>query len=101
MPAHGRVCHLARARLVASGLTLLVGLGAAVPSAEAARTDIVTLINGDRITGEVKELSRGLLKLRTDNVGTIDIEWDKIDGITATGEFELEMTNGQRLVGRL
>ena len=47
-------------------------LGAA-GSALAAKTDVVTLKNGDRITGEVKRLDRGRLRYSTDDMGTIYI----------------------------
>jgi len=40
----------------------------------AAKTDVVVLLNGDRITGEVKELSYGQLKFKTDDMGTLYIE---------------------------
>ena len=42
------------------------------------KTDIVTLVNGDRLTGEIVELDRGRLVFRTDSEGTIYIEWDKV-----------------------
>mgnify|MGYP006959942083 CR=1 FL=1 len=47
-------------------------------SARAERTDVVFLHNGDRITGEVKSLSRGKLEFKTDHMGTVFIEWDDI-----------------------
>ena len=40
------------------------------------KTDVITLKNGDKITGELKELQTGLLELSTDNMSTIYIEWD-------------------------
>ena len=52
--------------------SLLLLLGAGV--AEAQKTDSVCMRKGDRITGEVKSLSRGLLKYSTDDLGTISIE---------------------------
>jgi hypothetical protein len=44
-----------------------------VPSAPAwaQRTDVVTLINGDRNTGEIVELDRDRLTFETDDAGTI------------------------------
>ena len=42
------------------------------------RTDVVTLPNGDRITGEIKRLERGRLEFKTDDAGTLYLEWDKI-----------------------
>ena len=42
------------------------------------RTDVVTLPNGDRITGEVVRLDRGRLEFKTDDAGTLYFEWDKL-----------------------
>ena len=42
------------------------------------RTDVVTLANGDRITGEVVRLDRGRLEFKTDDAGTLYLEWDKL-----------------------
>ena len=38
------------------------------------KTDVVRLKNGDRITGEIKELERGKLTVKTDSMGTLSIE---------------------------
>ena len=76
-------------------------LGTAVPAAAQPKTDIVTLRNGDRITGEVVSVSRGRLQFKTDDVGTINIEWDKVVKLEAVGLFEVETSSGRRLLGSL
>jgi len=70
-------------------------------TASAQKTDIVTLANGDRITGEVSTLSRGRLEYKTDDEGTIYIEWDKIATVTSTRQFEVGTSDGRRFVGSL
>jgi Protein of unknown function, DUF481 len=65
------------------------------------RTDVVTLLNGDRFTGEITDLNRGRLELKTDDAGTIEIEWDKIARIEAARQFEVETSDGRRLLGSL
>ncbi len=65
------------------------------------KTDIVTLANGDRITGEVSKLDRGQLEYKTDDEGTIYIEWDKIVSLEAARQFEVTTTDGRRLLGTL
>ena len=74
-----------------------------VPSAPAwaQRTDVVTLANGDRITGEIVELDRGRLKFETDDAGTILFEWDTIAMVEAAGEFEVTTSDGRRFLGSL
>jgi len=65
------------------------------------RTDVITLTNGDRITCEVLRLERGRLEIKTDNAGTIDVEWDNIASVTATREFEVATSDGRRFLGSL
>ena len=69
--------------------------------AEAVRTDIITFRNGDRLTGEVKSLDRGRLVFKTDDHGTLDLEWDTIASISASADFEIEMLSGDRIFGVL
>ena len=63
-------------------------------SARAEKTDVVVLRNGDHITGEINELKFGKLKYKTDDAGTIFIEWDKIAFIRSKDTFELETAIG-------
>lgn len=70
-------------------------------SAHAAKTDVVVLNNGDRITGEIKALERGRLRYSTDAMGTIYIEWDDIDTVSSGLFFRAELADGQRFYGSL
>jgi Protein of unknown function, DUF481 len=93
-----------RARPVAStaALLLLASLLAFTGAAFAApKTDVVVLINGDRITGEVKSLEYNQLKLSTEHMGTIYIEWDKIASLQSSQYLLLERTDGTRYYGQL
>src|SRR5699024_7813384 len=67
----------------------------------AQKTDIVTLVNGDTLTCEIKLLERGRLEVSTDHLGTVDIEWDKVVAVTASRLFQIETANGVRLLGQL
>jgi hypothetical protein len=73
----------------------------ATATAFAAKTDVVVLKNGDHFTGEVKQLSRGQLKLSTDDVGTIYVEWDKVVAVTTALQYEVVTTSNARYVGTL
>jgi len=70
-------------------------------AAEAQKTDSVWIRNGDRITGEVKSLSRALLKYSTDDLGTIYIEWEHVDRISSRATFEVQMRSGIKHYGPL
>jgi hypothetical protein len=78
-----------------------LGLALAASPALAAKTDVVVLRNGDRLTGEVQQLERGRLRLKTDDVGTVEIEWDEIVSITADAPLDLDDVRGNRYVGSL
>ena len=69
--------------------------------AQAQKTDSVWIRNGDRITGEVKSLSRALLKYSTNDLGTISIEWDKVDRIMSPATFEVQLRSGVKHYGAL
>jgi len=84
-------------------LVLMTALlaSAAVP-AYAQRTEVVMLKNGDRITGEIMKLDRGQLEFKTDDAGTLYLEWDKLVSVTAaTRIFEISLSDGRRFVGSL
>jgi hypothetical protein len=69
--------------------------------AAAQRTDVVELRNGDEITGEIKELARGKLKFKTDDMGTIYVEWEKIVRLVSTSYFQFELDSGNRVYGQI
>ena len=46
------------------------------PVARAAKTDVVVLINGNDVTGEIKSLEFGELRYSTDSMGTVSIDWE-------------------------
>jgi hypothetical protein len=71
------------------------------PPAHAAKTDVVVLKNGDRITGEVQQVDRGRLELKTDDLSTVQIEWDKVASVSADATFDIEDLPGNRYVGSL
>jgi hypothetical protein len=68
---------------------------------QAAKNDIVVLKNGDRITGEIKELKRGKLKYSTDDIGTIYIEWTNISEIYSPVNFEFFTAYGEKFYGSI
>jgi hypothetical protein len=71
------------------------------PALAAVKTDVVVLRNGDHLTGEVDQLERGKLTFKTDDVGTLEIEWDKVASVTARAQFDVDHLDGRRFVGTL
>ena len=86
----------ARTALVLVLVLLLTGRASAQ-----GKTDVVTLRNGDRITGEVERLERGRLAVSTDDAGTLYLEWDKVANVVTKRVVEVLTTDGRRFLGAL
>jgi hypothetical protein len=72
------------------------------PASAGAKTDKVSLINGDVVTCEIKELDRGVLSCKTDSMGTVSIEWVEVVQILSTDYTQLvELDDGTRMLGNL
>ena len=65
----------------------------------AQRTDVVIMNNGDHITGEIKRLQLGILVFKTDDAGTINIQWDKVKSITTKNFYQVELQDGRVYYG--
>jgi Protein of unknown function, DUF481 len=87
--------------IVFVSLQAVLLLGAAASPAAAQKTDIVRLNNGDSITCEIKTLDRGRLTVATDDMGTLNIEWDKVVSVASARIFQVETSNGARWFGSL
>ena len=86
--------------LVRTAVVLVFVVVASAP-AWAQKTDVVTLANGDRNTGDIEELERGRLSLETNDSGTISFEWDKVATVEAARQFEVVTSDGRRFLGSL
>jgi putative salt-induced outer membrane protein YdiY len=82
-------------------LALSLALLACASPALAEKTDIVYLRNGDRVTCEIKNLERGQLKVSTDSMSTVYIEWKDVLRISSKELYIVEMEDGSRLEGSL
>ena len=87
-------------RLLAAAL-VVVAASAGASAAAAAKVDVIVLKNGSRIVGEIKQMTKSRLELGTDDIGTLQIEWDNITEITAPEFFEVEHMNGGLYFGAL
>lgn len=90
MPARLTLATLA-AILMASGLSL----------AADEKVDVVVLQNGSRVIGEIRSMKRGRLELKTDDMGTLQIEWGNVVQVTAPELFEVEDMRGRLRFGSL
>ena len=68
-------------------------------TARAQKTDVVEIIKGGRIIGEIKSLQYGKLDLSTSAASHVYIEWPKVLSITTDKVFEINLSNGSRFFG--
>ena len=68
---------------------------------QAQKTDVVVLINGNSVTGEIKSLKFSDLSFSTDSMGTVDIEWQEIVSLTSDQSLQVEVASGTRYFGNL
>jgi len=69
--------------------------------AHAEKSDVIILKNGDKLTGEIRKLDRGKLKFSTDDMETIQIQWNSIEKIKSKNRFEVEIDTGKKFIGSL
>lgn len=77
----------------------ILGLLVACGTVSAAKTDVVSLVNGDTITGEIKSLDFGELSYSTDSMGTVSIDWEDVVGLKSNQALQVEITDGTRFFG--
>lgn len=70
-------------------------------AAQAAKTDVVVLVNGNAVTGEVKSLDFGVLKYSTDSMGTVNIDWEDVVNLSSQQFHQVELPDGTRYYGQL
>ena len=82
-------------------VTIALALSVTATAHAQGRTDVVTLANGDRITGEIVRLTRGRLEFKTDDAGTLYLEWGKLSSLVSKRVVEALTTDGSRFLGTL
>lgn len=65
-----------------------------------AKTDLITVANGDQITGAVDAMSAGKLSVSTSYAGTVNIKWREIRQIESRYLYEIRLDDGERIYGR-
>lgn len=87
-------------RTIVIALTVILVGSAGVVSARP-KTDVVVVKNGDRVTCEIKSLSKGMLTVSTDAMGTIDIKWEDVIAVQSSFTFQVETSGGLLFLGSL
>ena len=82
-------------------ITIFILITTALDATARQKTDVVVINNGDRVTCEIKELSRGKLEINTDAMETIYIEWDHIKALQSGFYYRVGSSDGGRYFGSL
>ena len=62
-----------------------------------AKTDVITIANGDQITGAVNEMTAGKLSLGTSYAGAVKIKWREVRQIDSRYVYEVRLDDGERI----
>ena len=84
-----------------AGLVLIYHALAVSAASARDKTDVVVLGNGDHLTCEIETLERGRLTVKTDSMGTLQIQWDDVQELTSSARFEVELDSGEKFSGAL
>ena len=79
---------------------LCISLCGSIQAWSHAKTDLITVINGDQITGAVNAMSAGKLSVSTSYAGTVNIKWREIKQIESRYLYEIRLDDGARIYGR-
>ncbi len=83
------------------GICLAAALSTDAFGAAREKVDVVHLRNGDRVTGEIVGLEYGELRLSTDSMSTVAIEWLDVVNVESAQMFVVEDDVGGRFHGSL
>lgn len=83
------------------GILCLLVLFITLDTQASGKIDTIYFQSGDRITGEVKSLFNNHLKLSTDDAGTINVEWNKVDSVKVLNSMRILLQNGDVYYGKL
>jgi hypothetical protein len=79
---------------------LCISLCGCIEAWSHAQTDLITVTNGDQITGAVNAMTAGKLSLSTSYAGTVNIKWREIKQIESRYLYEIRLDDGERIYGR-
>lgn len=87
--------------MIKLGFFCLFVLVLACDTLASSKIDTIYFQGGDRITGDVKSLNNNQLRLSTDDAGTIQVEWNKIDSVKILNSMRVVLQDGQVFYGKL
>jgi len=89
-------------RVIPSLLLLLTLVCAAPRPLYAAKDDVVVMKNGDRFTGEIKQLQYGQLLFKSAYMAAnVNLDWERVEQITSRERFRVELSDGRTFIGTI
>ena len=82
-------------------VSIVVGSPPAQAETKELFTDKVYLNNGDRVTGTIKELDRGKLRVKTRTMDTVYLHWVDVESIESSTYLRVAKTDGSFRYGRV
>lgn len=80
-------------------LRILASIGVVLMTASSLIADMVTLQNGDRISGRIIALEEGTLQFETQYAGVISLAWPHVATFETDQSISLLLENGDRITG--
>jgi hypothetical protein len=81
-------------------LSLLL-FGTLIPKGSGQKNDTLYLLNGDRITGEIKKVESALVTLKTNAMKTVYVEVEDVNSMNSKKYFEFRTISGYRYYGSM
>jgi hypothetical protein len=63
------------------------------------KSDVVTLRNGNNISGDIISLRFGILRVKTNDMSTLSIQWPSVRSIASKFSFAVEIRDGTKIYG--
>jgi hypothetical protein len=83
-----------------AALAILAILALGNPLFAKRKDDVVVMKNGDRFTGEIKSLSRGILSFKSSYMlESVQLDWVQVDRIQSQDQFFVALKDGRRVTG--
>jgi hypothetical protein len=85
-----------RQRIYRPGVIVLLSLVCALTAFAKNDDDVVVLKNGDRLTGEIKGLQRGELRIKADYMAeAVRLDWARVESIESKSMFMIWLVDGK------
>jgi hypothetical protein len=96
-------CNLAKVVILTPSISLIFGFAMCLGTqAKTLRGDVVTMRNGDRLTGEVKGLNNGILFIETDySSSNLSVDWNQVVSVKSSATYLITLATGAHVTGKL